>query len=214
MMVRQPDSPYVNRPEKIGAVIDGNHKVTVQPTLEPITLVEGKKHLRVDHALDDDLINTLIKASRETCEKWQSRAYLQQTQTFSLNFIPGQFREIWLPVLPIISVDSIVITQKGVADITIPSDQYDVDLIGGRVTLNSDYASTHDSSLLPVYNQFTITFKAGYGDVASAVPERIKQPIKLTLGHWYENREATSDGREVKEIPLGAKMLLDMERVF
>lgn len=213
-MVRQPESPYNSRPERLRPVFKGKHKVTAKPSSEPIDLTEAKLHLRVDHTLDDTLINALNTAAREYCEKRQSRAYIQQTWTWELDFVPVQYQEMWLPLLPLISVESIEIIQTGASTITVPASQYDVDLIAGRIVFNEDYSSTHQDSLLPLYNCFKITYKAGYGSTKADVPEMTKAAIKLILGHWYEHREEATDGREIKSVPIAAERILDMERVY
>ena len=49
-------------------------KVSVEPSVEPITQTEAKLHLRVDHNNDDDLIVILIKTIRETVERHINRS--------------------------------------------------------------------------------------------------------------------------------------------
>ncbi len=55
-------------------------EVTSAPAVEPLTVAEAKAHLRVDHTSDDSYIESLIKAARVTCENFQNRAYITQTQ--------------------------------------------------------------------------------------------------------------------------------------
>ena len=49
-------------------------KQTVAPAVEPISLTEGKLHLRIDTTAEDGLISSLIKTARQYCENYQQRA--------------------------------------------------------------------------------------------------------------------------------------------
>ena len=60
---------------------------TVAPTLEPLTLAEVKRHLRIDHTDDDVYINDyLIPAAREYVEDETERQLI--TATWALK-LPG-----------------------------------------------------------------------------------------------------------------------------
>jgi uncharacterized phiE125 gp8 family phage protein len=52
-----------------------------------------------------------------------------------------------------------------------------------------------------------INFTAGYGALASAVPERLKLAIKILTAHYFENREALST-LDLKEVPLSVATLI------
>lgn len=39
-----------------------------------------------------------------------------------------------------------------------------------------------------------ITFKAGFGDTSSTVPDDLVTAVKMLAGHWHENREAVATG--------------------
>lgn len=213
-MNQQPESPYVARPADSGQAPKGNLAITAEPAIEPISTVEAKKHLRVDFADDDTYIAALITAARRYCEKVQGRKYITQTLTYALDNIPGVGTEITLPVLPIISFDSVTILQKNTTAITVTASFYDTDLQGGKIVLNDDFTTEYDADLLPIYNAFVITFKAGYGAAGANVLSEIKQAMLLIIGHLYEHREETSDGKEVKQIPLAAAALLQLDRNF
>ena len=62
-------------------------------------------------------------------------------------------------------------------------------------------------TLLKTFDAVTVTYKAGYGDAASAVPPRTKHAIKLLLGHLWRNREAVSAVR-LTEVPMAIDALL------
>ena len=63
-------------------------KMSAAPAKEPLDMNQVKLHLRVDAADDDVLIQSLIAAARQDCEKFQNRAYITQTW------------ELWLDAWP------------------------------------------------------------------------------------------------------------------
>ena len=211
----QPESPNAGRSYNTGPITTGNLERVSAPATEPVTLALAKNHLRItDYTDDDALISGLITAAREFCEKAQNRIYIESEMTYSLSGIPSVGREIWLPVLPIKSIDKVIIAQKGTENgIEIPADQYDVDLKDGKLALNRSFATDYDADLLPRYNGFIIEFTAGYGEPAD-VPQIVKQAILLIVGHLYEHREETSDGKELKEIPMGATRMLRIDKAY
>jgi hypothetical protein len=88
-------------------------KQKVAPAVEPLTLEEAKNHLRVDADIDEDdaLINNLIAAARQDCEKFQNRAYITQTWELWLDAWPEKdYIELPLPPLqePAVTAGSFV----------------------------------------------------------------------------------------------------------
>ena len=185
-----------------------DYKVTTAPQTEPVTLVEAKLHLRVDHSADDDLITSLIVAAREYCEHYQNRAYIEQTITARLDSFS---KAMVLPMPPLISVSSVKYYDSAGDQQTLSSDLYDVDVTSepGLVTLgyNDSYPT-----IQAIHHSIEIIYKAGYGSAASSVPETIKAAMKLLIGHLYENRQTVS-AITLKEVPMAVKSLLSIDRI-
>lgn len=66
---------------------------------------------------------------------------------------------------------------------------------------------------------YTVTYVAGYPptddeppDYAANVPSSIKTAMKLLIGNWYENREASVTGSTNVVLELGVRALLDAYR--
>ena len=76
------------------------------------------------------------------------------------------------------------------------------------------YGQSWPGTALRPYNGICVSFAAGYGDDGYDVPQNVRQAISLLAGHYYENREATTSGQPVAELPLGVKSLLWKERVL
>lgn len=70
-----------------------NYKVTVPPTVEPVSLSLAKKQLRVDIPDDNYLIQTYIEIARDYCERECNRAFYTQTMQLFLDSFPyGDYR--------------------------------------------------------------------------------------------------------------------------
>jgi uncharacterized phiE125 gp8 family phage protein len=181
--------------------------VTTEPTVEPVSLADMKLHLRVDCTADDDLITSLIVAARQWCEDYEHRAYITQTITAKLDYLPSQ---IILPKPRLQSVTSITYTDTAEAVQTLNSSLYDVDTYREPGQVTRGYNENYPSVLTTV-NSVTIVYVAGYGDAATDVPDKTISAIKLLCAHLYEHRMAVSD-LSLEEIPLGVKSLLNDRR--
>lgn len=176
----------------------------VDPVVEPVTLTEAKNHLKVDDEgspahPDDDLIENLITASREWCEAYTGRSFIEQTWRVTLDEFP---KEIVLPRPPLMDVESIQYIDLSGNTQTVSTSVYRVDLDGSRITLE-DTQSWPDT--LNVSNAVTIRFRSGYDSGsspqdASKVPSSIKAAILLMLGSLYEHRQEVLTGLNVSQI--------------
>ena len=175
-----------------------NWKITTQPEAEPVSLSEAKLHLRVSHDDEDDLIGSLISAARKWCEDYQGRSYVTRTITAKVDEFGSS---IDLPRPPIQSVTSVKYTDSDGTEITVDSDDYEVDTIGDKV-ISDEWPD----------EQLEVAYVAGYGDAAD-VPDLFKAAIKLIVGHLYENREQVTSLR-VQDLPMGVVHLLDLDRRF
>lgn len=174
-----------------------------------VSLVEAKAHLRVTVADEDALITALITSATEMAEQRTGRAVMPQTWELTLDAFPEAFELTRTPVSSITSL------------------QY-VNTAGTTQTLNSslyvlDGADEFDSAyVVPTYgttwpdtrdqiNAVVLRFVAGYAN-AAAVPEPIKQWIKLMVSAMFENRSAVDENQTYS---LGfADRLLDRYKVF
>lgn len=161
-------------------------KLITAPTTYPITLSEAKLHCRVDTSDDDTLITALITAATEMAEQLTGRALMTQTWELTQDAFD----------------DAMVLTRVPVASIT--SVKY-IDEAGVEQTLNSANYTLFSGNDYG-YHQVTaayglewpatriqddavkVRYVAGYAN-AAAVPESIKQWIKLMVSSMYDNRE-------------------------
>ncbi len=187
-------------------------KVTVPPTAEPITLEEAKAQCKVDIADDDALITSLITAARVYCEKIGWRAYLTQTIQLWIDEWPSSGR-ISLPKPPLQSVTSIKYYDTADVEATLGTDVYAVDTISEPGLAWLKYNQTWPTTLLREHHGICVTYVAGW-TYAANVPQSEKQAMLLLVGHWYENREATTVGVVSRPIDFAVRALLGLDRAF
>jgi uncharacterized phiE125 gp8 family phage protein len=193
-------------------------RVITPPSVEPITLVEAKAHLRVDHTDDDTLIQGLIAASRTSCENWTGRAFITQTLELVIDDFPSD--EILIPKPPLQSVTSIKYDDADGVEQTLGTLLYAVDNVSqpGWVVPSSEGWPT---SIWDGINSVRIRYVAGYDpgtdspiDLAANVPASIKAAMFLLLGQLYDQREDIVVGTIVNRLPSGnSEFLLRQHRV-
>lgn len=192
--------------------------VTTTTVVEPpeglvVSLVEAKRHLRIDHTDDDTYITALIGAATSILDGpngYLGRCLLTQTlETRLTSFHCGNVPLLYGPVQDIVSV------------------QYN-DGDGVLQTMDEDIyriISGAPVKLAPVYGEYwptvqagndaiVIQYNAGYGDTGADVPAPIRQAILLTVGHLFENRESVIVGLNPAVMPLAADYLTSPYRVM
>lgn len=185
-------------------------KLKTAPNAEPIDITAAKLHCKVDGTDDDTLITALIASARQQAEHRTGRALVTQEWELSLDSFPNDSLEIPLP--PLRSVSSITYLDTAGTRQTLANTEYQVitDELVGRVV--PAYSKSWPSCRVHP-GSVVVTFSAGYG-AASDVPESIKSWMKLAVGTWYENRDATVDG-QFSELPRDFwDGLLDPYRVY
>ena len=197
--------------------------VIVGPTQEPISLSEAKEHLRVGDS-DDNYISDLITCAREFCEEYQGRAYFSQTLEITLDqwpyenniYIRHEAYRFELPrATPLQSITSIIYKDQDGTPNTWEAANYiiDTDSQPGQIVL--PYGSIWPQfSLYPV-NAIRIRYVAGIDPASPATPfpARIRQAMRLLIGHWFENREAATIGTLMQsgELVIGVNALLSFD---
>lgn len=185
-------------------------KLYTPPAAEPVALANVKSHLRVDHGLDDTLIEGLITVARQEAEKITRRALITQTWELVLDRFPCH--EITAPLPPLQSVTSIKYYDTDGAEQTLDAAAYQVDTDSAPARIIPAYGliwpTTRDQ-----LNTVRIQFIAGYGDADTNIPQAIKQWIMIRVATLYENREAIAQGQPVQDLKF-VDGLLDEYRVI
>ncbi|WP_424139894.1 head-tail connector protein [Roseomonas chloroacetimidivorans] len=201
-------------------------QVVTPPASEPVSVALARKHCRVDHPDDDDLLGIYITAARTWAESYTGRAIVPRQLRWTvanerpagawpyvgvganLFILPqwapqglfvGNARSLELPVRPVLSVDEVSFGQWGREDEVLDAATYGTDLNTGRVHFTSSFGPPND--------HLSVLFTAGYG-AGQAAPQAIIHGILLLTGFLYEHR-----GDAGGEMPPAAAALLGMYRL-
>lgn len=184
------------------------------PAVMPVSTVDAKRHLRVDIADDDALIETLVAAATAWVETITRRALVTQTWDLALDAWPAGGR-INVPKAPLQSVTSVTAYDRDGGSAVFAGSNYLVDTDGqpGAVVLRS--GASWPSAELREVNGVRVRFVAGYGDPED-VPAPITEAILLAIGTMYENREdvQVAQGISVTALPFGIRRLLAPYRLW
>lgn len=189
------------------------------PTIEPVTIVEAKAHLRVISSDDDTLISALIAAARMNVEGWLGRALIGQTWDLYLDEFPTDtFKGIEIPLPPLISIDSVKYDDTSGVEQTMNPSSYYVDVASQPGWLVPTGSGASWPTTIDAINSVRIRFTAGYvtndSPPVGSVPQDIKSGLLLVLGSLYEHRESQIVGTIANKLPLGVEYLLRRHRVL
>ena len=194
---------------KRGALKFRSLKRLTEPVVEPVSIAEAKRHLRVDDDFtDDDLyIQALITAARVHVENVSDRTLIRTQFQMCLDYFPAW--DIVLQRPPLMS-DEVTVQYT-------PSDpQY-----GYTLQPFTNFRTDRDSTpavIRPQWNgtwptargaenDVVITYWAGYGATGADVPVPARNAILMILAHWYRAREAVSETR-MSPVPLSIEALV------
>lgn len=194
-------------------------KVTVPATVEPVTLEEARKHLRIEpfgsplEHPDDSQIEISITTAREFLEEYLERSLTTKTYELALDAFPSY---IELPYDPIQSVTEITYTDKDGAEQTLSPTIYYFDEYDGRIYPRNgeNFPQTLDER-----NVVKVTFVAGYTFNTSPdthpIPFALKSAMLLIIGNLYENRQQDMMGTarlSFNTLPMGVYNLVQPYR--
>lgn len=161
------------------------------PATLPVSLAEAKAYCRVDHFDDDAVLSEHIAAvvSRlDGCDGMLGICLVRQTWRADL---PGFHPIMVLPLPPALSVASVAYVDPAGDLRTLPSSAWRVAGLGslsGATVVPASGTSWPATAEQP--DAVRITFDAGFGNDAAAVPAAIKAHILARVAWHYDNREA------------------------
>lgn len=154
------------------------------PTTEPITLEQAMDHLRVDDSTDAGLIDAMISAARDACERYCNRAWAQANFMETFDRFPES--------------GGIKLTDPG-AEAVLGVEYLDADgtpgvISASSLSLDTDMGIIDYGASWPVgATRVKVSYTAG-PDAGASTPElpppSIVLAIKLLLTDYYENRGA------------------------
>lgn len=146
--------------------------VLADAVVEPVSLTDAKKWMRIEYTEDDVLIQNLLESARKHIEKLTGLSLVNK-QIRAVVELNGLIPHVWmvdLPYGPLVCVDEVKYkTGINTYDILTKNDDYEV--VGGKLWMY-------------LQGNYVITYQAGYG----TIPDDLANDI-LTLTAWmYENR--------------------------
>lgn len=207
------------------------------PTERPVSLDEVKNFMRVDHSLDDTLIELLIKAATERVEKYIDQRLITQTWDIffdrfpnspagiedlegvvdaSKSILSGGSSAISLPLAPVQSVEYFKTYDNDDASYTFPASQYQVDTVDQQAEIALRIGAVYPATVLRPRNGIQIRTVLGWGATADSVPPEIRMAIMMVVNKLYENRGDSAEGENFGfsgfTLPNTAMMLLEPYR--
>ena len=186
-----------------------SYKVITAAASNVLTTSEVKDHLKVDTTADDTLIDNLIIAATNSCQEYTNRFFMDTLIT--------QYGDNWSDVAELFKspIQSALFTVKyydtaGVLQ-TLNSSKYTLDNVSQPARL-VEAPNESWPDIIDDLNAVEVSYVVGTR-LAADVDNAIKQALLLTIGHWYQNREAVIVGRQVNEMPMSAKYLLDQYKI-
>lgn len=170
-------------------------ELVTAPTVKPISLAEAKAHLRVDHGLDDALIERAIEAAISHLDGYGGilgRALAAQRWRQFFCFWPAS-RVLPIALAPAVSVFEIRVRAPGGAETVL-------DPAGYRLLAKASQPQIlfPVSASLPALDSapdaLAVTYDAGYGATAADVPAAIRQAMLLMVGDMYRFPETVALG--------------------
>lgn len=174
-------------------------RLVTPPTAEPISVACLREHLRTEPH-EDAYLTGLIPAARKLAEDQFELAFSSQVWLLAADCWWGA-AGLLLPRPPHISVDSITYLDTADAQQTLAVSEYVFD----PDTRLLQWATNADiPELSQLRGAVKITFTSGF----ATVPEQTRQALLLLCGHFYENREALTEGIIPTEIELAFTHLM------
>lgn len=172
-----------------------------------VSTADIKSHLRVDHAVEDDLIGGLRDAACEWVEEYCSCVLGTRTGAVYLN----EWATAAINAHPINSVSGVTYKDVDGGQQSLLAADYHLDSIGrpGYIRFVTSPSPVLESK---AFNRVTVTLSMGWA--AADVPPGIIAAIKLITGHWYEHRQEEIRGGISRRIQFGAAALLSPHRLL
>lgn len=210
-----------------------HYTLVTAPAAEPVTLAEAKEHARVDDSTDDAYITALITAAREMVERQTGRCLITQTWRLTLDNWPRTGSDEWWDgvregPITMLEVDWVELRKSPVLAITsvVTKDEDDTATTwdaanyylarqpNGYGRLTRKRGQVWPIVVNRAADAIEVTFTAGYGAGASAVPYALRHAVKQLVAHWYDNREPASECASKDLMPMGLGSILAGHRVM
>ena len=153
----------------------------------------------------DDLLEAYESAARELIEAQTGRVLTSCTFTLYLDSFPDS--DFYFPNGPLTAIDSIEYLVSGVWT-AVATDVYKM----GRGALSHQGVLLKDGQSWPTgIDDESESVRINY--TAGTANNKANQAIKLMVAHWFENREAVTQGT-MSELPLAVQLIVKSLKVY
>ena len=173
------------------------------PEAKPVSLVQIKRHLRLDHAEDDEYLLELSQAATLHVEAVVGQFLITRTVRQYIDDIPAS-RSTCLEVWPIKLIQEVRGYDIYGNPNVILAENYRLDnrIEPAALVLNANV------NFNAFCNGIEVDMIVGYGETGIDVPSNISRAILVLIAHWYEFRGTLAAGDETALIPEGLNALL------
>lgn len=178
-------------------------RVITPPAVEPVSEDDVKKHLRLEHDEESQILAIYMRAAREKLEHECRRSFVRQRIEA---LITGDAAAgcVELP-RPTVDADGFELEFDDGTGVWTPHADYQLTTIREPATLRVLNA--------PAAAAWRAKYWSGYGPSASDVPDAIRNAILLLTAHFYETRQPINIGNIVTTIPMTVDYLVAPYRV-
>lgn len=177
-------------------------RVVGYPTDHVLSLEEAKRHLRVEHGDEDELILGLVEAAQDYLRLHADRSVVPTDYQMDLCEFPAESEVIVLPYSPVRSVLVRYYPTTGSLTTFTSYRLIHRSDATSEVHLN-DGVSWPSTATRPDAAQ--VLYTAG----PEVIPPLAKHAVRLLVGHWYESREGVSE-RTSKAVEFSLDSILAM----
>jgi uncharacterized phiE125 gp8 family phage protein len=178
------------------------------PAAEPLSLVDAKRFLRVEHGDDDAIITALVSAARNHVEALTRNALMVQTWRLVLDRWPDGGR-IAPRIGPLRALTAVRVFGADNEARTIDPEIFVVDVAAGVLAAPAWSLPVPGRSVAGI----ELDIEVGFG-AASEVPQTLLQAIRMLVAHWYENRGLIAIGSSVAMMPASVNAMISSHRVL
>jgi uncharacterized phiE125 gp8 family phage protein len=186
-------------------------KLLTPSVVEVVPLALAKSHFRVDHADDDAIIQTYVKAAVAHIEGYSGIGDVTLGQAtweqYHDAFPCGPLKLLQRPVISIDKVEYLDETTGLYVEWASANYSKDIVSFHGWVNPVDSWPTPKDA-----INAVKVTFKAGYGNTTDSIPDDLRVAVLLLAGHWYQNRETVTVGHIANELPFAVAALIGKYR--
>lgn len=158
--------------------------MSLVPGESPVSLNEARAWLRMGAAVDDAVVEQLLRAATSICEAFVGQWLVRRSGAEVLPLTGGAAR---LTAQPVLAVEAVTLLAADGGESVLDRDGYQLSVAldgAGRLTI----ADRGDA------DRVRVTYRAGIAEGGDGVPEAIRQGIMRMTQHLYDARDKVDAG--------------------